>query len=92
MGVAVLGALLAASVKDLIAAGLAGTGVPEGSGDGGKSGPRTPTRVGAARGAHAYADATGQIFLISAPSTIVTLIALALMPRSELRRTAEKRN
>lgn len=90
MGVAVLGAVLAATVKDKIASGLAGLGIPAGSGGGADLDlahlPGPVLQVVRT----AYADATGQIFLISAICTILTLAAVALMPRTELRSTVEK--
>ena len=38
----------------------------------------------------AYADATGRIFLIAGVIAIVTFVAVALMPVSELRTTIRK--
>jgi len=39
---------------------------------------------------NAYADATGLIFFISAVVTVVTLVAVWLMPETELRTTVAK--
>lgn len=90
MGVAVLGAILATSVHDKIAEGLAALGVPAGSSVAGNLDLASlPTPV-----LHvvrtAYADATGQIFFVAGCITLLTLAAIAFMPRTELRTTLDK--
>jgi len=92
VGVAALGALLASNVSGKIAAGMAKAGIPA-SGSGGGSGsldlenlpPAVATIVRTA-----YADATGRIFLIAGVIAIVTIVAVALMPVTELRTTIRK--
>ena len=92
MGVAVLGAILATSVKEKIADGLAALGIPAGSSAGGdldlKHLPEPVLHVVRT----AYADATGQIFLVAGVLTAITIAAIALMPRTELRTTVEKKD
>jgi MFS family permease len=91
IGVAALGAVLAGNVADKIAAGLAKAGVPvTGGGDAAsldldKLPPAVATIVRTA-----YADATGRIFLYAGILAIVTLCAVWLMPRTELRTTIRK--
>jgi hypothetical protein len=90
IGVAALGAVLASRVADKITAGLASAGLPS-SGDGSGSldlahlPPAVATIVRTA-----YADATGQIFLIAGLIAIVTFVAVWLMPVTELRTTIRK--
>ncbi len=90
IGVAALGAVLASSVSGKIAAGMAKAGIPAG-GDGAgsldldKLPPAVATIVRTA-----YADATGRIFLIAGAIAVLTFIAVALMPVSELRTTIRK--
>ena len=91
IGVAALGAVLASNVADKIASGLAKAGIPvSGGGDAGsldldKLPPAVATIVRTA-----YADATGRIFLIAGVIAIVTFVAVALMPVTELRTTIRK--
>lgn len=100
IGVAALGALLAHSVKDHIGAGvragLADGSVTPSEAAGIKSGgtldfASMPEAI--ADVVHtAYADATGQIFFYAGLIAIVSLIAIAVMPRTELRTSIEKRD
>ncbi len=94
IGVAALGAVLASSVTDRIASGLAAAGASMGSATGGgdvssldlaKLPPAVAVIVRTA-----YADATGRIFLIAGIIAVVTFVAIALMPVTELRRTIHK--
>jgi EmrB/QacA subfamily drug resistance transporter len=91
IGVAALGAVLASNVADKIALGMAKAGIPvSGGGDAGsldldKLPPAVATIVRTA-----YADATGRIFLIAGVIAIVTFVAVALMPVTELRTTIRK--
>jgi len=90
VGVAALGAVLAGNVSGKIAAGMAKAGIPV-SGNGGASldlenlSPAVATIVRTA-----YADATGRIFLIAGAIAILTFVAVALMPVTELRTTIHK--
>lgn len=91
VGIAVLGAVLASRVSEKIQLGLAAAGI-EGSSD--ATGTLDLTNMPepvleVVR--NAYADATGLIFVIAAAVTVVTLVAVWLMPESELRTTVEKR-
>jgi len=91
IGVAALGAVLASNVADKIASGMAAAGIPvSGGGNVGsldldKLPPAVATIVRTA-----YADATGRIFLIAGVIAIVTFVAVALMPVTELRTTIRK--
>ena len=91
IGVAALGAVLASNVSGKIATGLAQAGIPTGGGgnvgslDLGKLPPVVATIVRTA-----YADATGRIFLIAGVIALVTVVAVALMPVTELRTTIQK--
>jgi EmrB/QacA subfamily drug resistance transporter len=90
VGIAVLGAVLASRVAEKIQHGLAAAGYAS---TGGKTqtldfeGLPAPV-VEIIR--HAYADATGRIFLIAAVCAVVTLVAVWLMPETELRTTVAK--
>jgi EmrB/QacA subfamily drug resistance transporter len=90
IGVAALGAVLASRVADKIATGMAQAGIPVTGG--GKSTldlDRLPPAV-AEIVRTAYADATGRIFLIAGLIAVITFIAVALMPVTELRTTIRK--
>jgi hypothetical protein len=92
VGVAVLGAVLAARVTDKIAAGLTRAGLPvptDVGGSGTLDFEQMPPAV-AAIVRTAYADATGRIFLIAGLVSILTFVAVWLMPVSELRTTVRK--
>jgi EmrB/QacA subfamily drug resistance transporter len=89
VGIAVLGAVLAARVGDKIVAGMREAGLrgPDSAGTLDFTGipPEVEEIV-----RNAYADATGLIFFISAVVTVVTLVAVWLMPETELRTTVAK--
>jgi EmrB/QacA subfamily drug resistance transporter len=91
VGVAALGAVLATSVSNKIASGLAKAGIPvSGGGDASSLDlDKLPPAVGAIVRT-AYADATGRIFLIAGLVALLTLVAVALMPVTELRTTIRK--
>jgi MFS family permease len=89
IGVAALGAVLAANVADKIAEGLARAGMPATGGTGSLDLDQMPPAV-AAIVRTAYADATGRIFLIAGIIAVVTVVAVALMPVTELRTTIRK--
>ncbi|MEO7350528.1 MAG: MFS transporter, partial [Marmoricola sp.] len=91
VGVAALGAVLASNVAGKIASGMSKAGLPV-SGDGGSGSldldnlpPAVATIVRTA-----YADATGRIFLIAGVIAVLTFVAVALMPVTELRTTIRK--
>jgi MFS family permease len=91
IGVAALGAVLASSVADKVAGGLKAAGIPvSGGGDAGSLdlGNLPPAVASIVR--TAYADATGRIFLIAGLIAILTFVAVALMPVTELRTTIRK--
>ncbi len=91
IGVAALGALLANRVTDKIATGMANAGIPtSGKGvSGSLDFDKLPPAV-AAIVRTAYADATGRIFLIAGVIAVLTFVAVALMPVTELRTTIRK--
>lgn len=92
VGIAVLGAILTTRVGTHIATGMAEAGIPVPPG----------SQVGASLDLdtlpapileivrHAYGDSTGYIFVIAGVVTIITLVAVALMPHTELRTTVAK--
>ena len=88
IGVAALGAVLASSVIDRIATALGTSG---GTGSTGStldlSGLPAPV-VETIRAA--YADSTAEVFMIAGLVALVTLVAVVLMPVSELRTTIRK--
>ena len=91
IGVAALGAVLASNVADKVAGGLRAAGIPaSGGGDAGSLdlGNLPPAVASIVR--TAYADATGRIFLIAGLIAILTFVAVALMPVTELRTTIRK--
>jgi MFS family permease len=90
VGIAVLGAILAARVSEKIELGLAEAGI-RGAGESTHSLdldalPAPVLEIVR----NAYADATGVIFVVAAAITVVTLVAVWLMPRAELRTTVHK--
>jgi MFS family permease len=90
IGVAALGAVLASNVSDKIATGMAKAGIPvSGDGAGSLDLDRLPPAV-ATIVRTAYADATGRIFLIAGVIAVLTFVAVALMPVTELRTTIRK--
>jgi EmrB/QacA subfamily drug resistance transporter len=90
IGVAALGAVLASNVTDKIATGLSKAGIPvSGGGAGSLDLDKLPPAV-ATIVRTAYADATGRIFLIAGVIAVLTFVAVALMPVTELRTTIAK--
>jgi EmrB/QacA subfamily drug resistance transporter len=85
-GVAALGAALATRVKDGIADGLAGLGVPAGATGGSGSLPDLATLPAPIRAVieQAYGDGVGEIFLIALPVAILALVMVALLPNKKL--------
>lgn len=93
IGVSVLGAVLAASVKDKIAAGLQQLGLPtSGSAAGGTLDLANMPEPVAHVVRLAYGDATGEIFLIAAGVAVVALIAVAFIKEVPLRTTVRKQD
>lgn len=91
VGIAVLGAVLANDVSGRITTGLAGLGIHAGATGEGSTLDLTklpPAVVTVIR--TAYADATGRVFLYAGILTVLTLIAVWRMPRTELRTTIRK--
>jgi hypothetical protein len=90
IGVAALGAVLATNVADKIAVGMAKAGIPVSGGSAGSLDlDKLPPAV-AAIVRTAYADATGRIFLIAGIIAVLTVVAVAFMPVTELRTTIRK--
>ena len=92
IGVAALGAVLATDVARRIATGLTGSGITLPSSGAGSSSldfSSMPPAVAVIVRA-SYADATARVFLIAGLITLVTVVAVALMPPSELRTTIRK--
>ncbi|MEU8226869.1 MDR family MFS transporter [Kribbella sp. NPDC048915] len=99
IGVSALGAVLAARVKDLIIAGVAagpnGAAAARKLQEGGSDGTslldvkNLPPQL-AELVRHAYGDATGRIFLISAACAVVSLVAVLFIKEVPLRRTVAK--
>ena len=88
IGVAALGAVLASNVSGKVAAGLSAAGLP--SGGSGRTGSLDLGSLPPAIVRTAYADATGRIFLIAGVIAVLTFVAIALMPVTELRTTIRK--
>ncbi len=90
IGVAALGAVLANGVTDKLAAAFGSQATGTGSSVGGTmdlSGlPATVVETVRA----AYADSTAQVFLIAGIVALLTIVAVALMPVTELRTTVRK--
>ena len=92
VGVAALGAVLATSVSDRIASGLSAQGIPATGGSGSGAGldlANMPPAVAEIVRA-SYADATGRIFFYAGLIALLTFVAVALMPVTELRTTIAK--
>ncbi|MDZ5442519.1 MDR family MFS transporter [Micromonospora sp. 4G57] len=88
IGVSVLGAVLGHKVKDYIADGLAGLGIPSaGSGSGGVL-PNVHTLPAPIRTVieSAYGHGAGDIFLAAAPFGLIALIAVCFIKEVPLRR------
>ncbi|MEJ7633713.1 MDR family MFS transporter [Aeromicrobium sp.] len=90
IGVAVLGAILAAQVRDDVSTRLAGLGVQPSGGDVSlldlKNLPAPVAEVVRA----AYGDATGTIFMVAAGIAVLSLVAALLMKEVPLRTTLHK--
>ena len=91
VGVAVLGAILANSVTDKIAAGLHAIGVSgAGAGDGSLDLNDLPAPVQAVVRT-AYGDSFGELFMIAAAAAVLTVITVLLVREVPLRTTVELR-
>ena len=90
IGVSVLGSVLATRITELTAAGFAKLGLDSHTpGGGGNLNLATlPEPVRQVIRA-SYGDATGRIFLIAAVVSVVTLIAVSLLPNKPLRTTID---
>ena len=89
VGVAVLGAILATQVTDKVTTGLRAIGV-NGAGDGSLDLNDLPAPVQAVVRA-AYGDSFGELFLIAAAASVLTLITVLLVKEVPLRNTVEMR-
>ncbi len=90
IGVSVLGSILASRVATLSAEGFAKLGIDTGSSAGGGNldlGALPEPIAAIIRGA--YGDATGLLFLVAAAFAIVTLVAVVLIPKRQLRTTID---
>lgn len=92
VGIAVLGAILTNRVSDHIASGLQAKGLPvpdDATGGGNLDLDKVPepflTII-----RHAYGDSTGYIFVVAGALTVISLVAIWLMPETELRTTVRK--
>ena len=92
VGIAVLGAILTTRVSDHIATGMQAAGIPvqPGSSAGANLDLDTLPAPILEIVRHAYGDSTGYIFVIAGAVAIITLVAVALMPHTELRTTVAK--
>ena len=91
VGVAVLGAILATQVTSRTAAGLRAIGVSgAGAGDGSLDLNDLPAPVQAVVRA-AYGDSFGELFLIAAAASVLTLVTVLLVREVPLRNTVEMR-
>ncbi|MET0768130.1 MAG: MDR family MFS transporter [Aeromicrobium sp.] len=90
VGVSVLGAILAAQVKDDVTSKLAALGVDPASGGGSLLDVKNlpPEVAGIVRSA--YGDATGTIFLVAACVAVLSLVAALLIREVPLRLTVRK--
>jgi len=89
IGVSALGAILGHKVKDYLAEGLAGLGIPASSSDGGGTLPNVHTLPAPIRAVveAAYGHGAGDIFLAAAPFGLIALIAVLFIKEVPLRRT-----
>ncbi len=92
VGIAVLGAILTNRVGDHIASGLQAKGLPvpdDATGGGNLDLDKVPepflTII-----RHAYGDSTGYIFVVAGVIAVITLVAVWMMPVTELRTTVRK--
>ena len=90
VGVAVLGAILATQVTNRTATGLRAIGVGGGAGDGSLDLNDLPAPVQAVVRA-AYGDSFGELFLIAAAASVLTLVTVLLVREVPLRDTVELR-
>ena len=91
VGVAVLGAILATQVTNRVATGLRAIGVSgAGTGDGSLDLNDLPAPVQAVVRA-AYGDSFGELFLIAAAASVLTLVTVLLVKEVPLRDTVEMR-
>lgn len=88
IGVAALGAVLAGGVRDKLASALGSSAQASGSGGTMDLSGLPASVVTTIRAA--YADATAHVFLIAGIVALLTLVAVALMPVTELRTTVRK--
>ena len=88
IGVAALGAVLANGVTDRLASALGSSGGASGAGGTLDLSGLPASVVTTVRAA--YADSTAQVFLIAGFVALLTLVAVALMPVTELRTTVRK--
>lgn len=88
IGVAALGAVLASGVTDRLATALGSSGGASGAGGSMDLSGLPASVVTTVRAA--YADSTAQVFLIAGLVALLTLVAVALMPVTELRTTVRK--
>lgn len=92
IGIAVLGAILTTRVSDHIASGLRAEGQPvpdDATGGGNLDLDKIPEPfLSIIR--HAYGDSTGYIFVVAGAVAVITLVAVWLMPNTELRTTVRK--
>ncbi|MFU8850302.1 MDR family MFS transporter [Micromonospora sp. SL1-18] len=88
IGVSALGAVLGHKVKDYLAEGLAGLGIPASSSGGGGTLPNVHTLPAPIRMVveSAYGHGAGDIFLAAAPFGLIALIAVVLIKEVPLRR------
>src|SRR5574340_1110938 len=89
IGVSVLGSLLATRVANLSAEGFAKLGIQPGSSAGGSLDLTSLPAPVLTVIRTAYGDATGRLFLIAGFVSIVTLIAVVLIPNRPLRQTID---
>jgi hypothetical protein len=88
IGVSVLGAILGHKVKDYIADGLAGLGIPAGGSASGGTLPNVHTLPAPIRAVveSAYGHGAADIFLAAAPFGLIALIAVCFIKEVPLRR------
>ncbi|MGW1737554.1 MFS transporter [Nocardia sp. NPDC001965] len=89
IGVSVLGSVLATRVSELSTARFAELGIHTNSSGSGNLDLKSLPAPIAEIVRFAYGDATGRIFLIAAVTTVVALVAAALLPNRPLRRTID---
>ncbi|MEU2166175.1 MDR family MFS transporter [Micromonospora chersina] len=89
IGVSALGAILGHKVKDYLAEGLAGLGIPASSSGSGGSLPNVHTLPAPIRAVveAAYGHGAGDIFLAAAPFGLIALLAVVFIKEVPLRRT-----